>query len=223
MIRLENVSKIYPGQDGEVRALDDVTLSVERGEFVVVRGPSGSGKSTLLLTAGGLIRPTSGKVVVDGTDLYAVSSRERAVFRAHKVGFVFQMFHLVPYLDVMENALLSSVPAPAKAGRKEAIDLLQRLQMSDRLRHRPAQLSTGERQRVAIARAMLNRPILILADEPTGNLDPENSSQVLTYLADFNKEGATVLLVTHDKSADEYAQRAVLLEKGRIQTPQQKR
>jgi putative ABC transport system ATP-binding protein len=216
MIELENVNKIYRGQGKEVRALDDVTLSMEQGEFVVIRGPSGSGKSTLLLTIGGLVRPTRGRVVVDGKDFYAMSGSERAAFRAERVGFVFQMFHLVPYLNVLENVLVPSVAGCVSRSPGEAKGLLRRLQMSDRLRHRPAQLSTGERQRVAVARALLNRPSLILADEPTGNLDPDNAAQVLSYLAEFHKEGGTVLLVTHEKSADDYAQRVVLVDAGRV-------
>ncbi len=219
MIELQNVSKTYAGQDGEVRALDDVSLRVQRGEFVVIRGASGSGKSTLLLTVGGLVRPTKGKVFMENDDLYAMSGRERAKLRSDKVGFVFQMFHLLPYLNVLENVLLHAVPGANKGGRKEAMEVLKRLNMTDRLHHRPGELSTGERQRVAIARALLNRPSLILADEPTGNLDPDNAAEVLGYLENFHKQGGTVLLVTHESSVDEYAGRVVLLGKGHICTP----
>jgi len=222
MIKLQNVGKTYAGQDGEVHALDDVTLSVERGEFAASRGQSGSGKSTLLLTIGGLVRPTRGRVSVDGRDMYAMSSRERASFRAEKIGFVFQMFHLLPYLDVLENVLVPTIPGTSTSGRREAMELLQRLNMSDRVHHRPAQLSTGERQRVAIARALLSRPELILADEPTGNLDPDNAAQVLGYLADFHNGGGTVVLVTHEKSAHDYAERIVLLQRGRVSLPNEK-
>ena len=219
MIELQNISKIYAGPDGEVRALDEVNLSVESGEFVVIRGASGSGKSTLLLTVGGLVRPTQGTIMVNGEDLYAMSGRERATFRAKNVGFVFQMFHLLPYLDVLENVLVPTIQGGRTSARKQATDVLERLQMSDRLHHRPAELSTGERQRVAIARALLNRPSLVLADEPTGNLDPDNAAEVLGYLTDFHKAGGTVLIVTHDESADQYAERIVLLHKGRVRLP----
>ena len=215
MIELRNVSRIYQGQDGEVRALDDVSLSVGQGEFVVIRGASGSGKSTLLLTVGGLVRPTTGKIFVENNDLYAMSGRERAKLRSEKVGFVFQMFHLLPYLNVLENVLLHAAPGPKEGTRREAIEVLKRLNLSERVHHRPGELSTGERQRVAIARALLNRPSLILADEPTGNLDPDNAAEVLGYLEDFHKQGGTVLLVTHESSADEYAGRVVLLDRGR--------
>jgi putative ABC transport system ATP-binding protein len=218
MIEVQNLTKTYDRQDGAVHALDDANLSVERGEFVVIRGPSGSGKSTLLLTIGGLIRPTRGKVIVEEKDLYALSSRDRARFRAERIGFVFQMFHLLPYLDVIENVLVPTIPRAEKPDRGKAMELLEWLKMSSRVHHRPSQLSTGERQRVAIARALLNRPNLVLADEPTGNLDPDNAAQVLGYLGSFHEEGGTVLLVTHEKSAEEYSERVVLLENGRIRS-----
>jgi putative ABC transport system ATP-binding protein len=220
MIRLENVSKVYRGKMGEVRALDDVSLSVERGEFVVVRGASGSGKSTLLLTIGGLIRPTRGSVLVNGRELYGLSWGEQARLRAEKIGFVFQMFHLLAYLNVLDNVLVPAMTGMGQDKRDRARDLLEKLQMSERAQHKPSQLSTGERQRVAIARALLNEPELILADEPTGNLDPDNAARVLGYLSDFHKDGGTVLLVTHERAAEEYAQRVVLLDAGRLTVAQ---
>ena len=220
MIRLENVSKVYRGKMGEVRALDEVSLGVERGEFVVVRGASGSGKSTLLLTIGGLIRPTRGSVLVNGRELYGLSWGEQARLRAEKIGFVFQMFHLLPYLNVLDNVLVPAMTGMGQVKRDRARDLLEKLQMSERAQHKPSQLSTGERQRVAIARALLNEPELILADEPTGNLDPDNAARVLGYLSDFHREGGTILLVTHERAAEEYAQRVVLLDAGRLSVAQ---
>ncbi len=217
MIELVNVSKVYHTDSGEVRALDDVTLSVAPGEFVAVRGPSGSGKSTLLLTIGGMIRPTEGRVLIGGQDVYIMSARRRARLRAEEIGFVFQMFYLVPYLSALENVLVPTL-AGARIGRRDATELLTHLQLSDRLHHRPAELSTGERQRVALARALLNNPDIILADEPTGNLDPDNSSQVMSYLAEFHREGGTILVVTHDPLADQYARRTVLMEHGQART-----
>ena len=216
MIELEQVSKVYRKAGGEVRALDEVSLHVELREFVAVRGPSGSGKSTLLLTVGGMVRPTRGRVVLDGQDLYGVASAERSRVRAEKIGFVFQMFHLVPYLDVLENVLLPNV-AGGRASREEAAQLLERLQLGERVYHRPAELSTGERQRVAIARALVKRPAIVLADEPTGNLDPDTSAQIMGHLEEFHREGGTVLVVTHDALADQYAQRTLRLERGRLQ------
>jgi len=215
MIELVNVSKVYRTDSGEVRALDDVTLSVAPGEFVTVRGPSGSGKSTLLLTIGGMIRPTKGRVLIDDQNVYMMSSRQRARLRADTIGFVFQMFHLVPYLSSLENVLLPTLARPG-AGRQDASALLTRLQLANRLHHRPAQLSTGERQRVALARALLNSPEIILADEPTGNLDPDNARQVMDYLAQFHREGGTVVVVTHDPLADQYAQRTILMDFGKV-------
>ncbi len=217
MIELDHTSKVYHKGHEEVRALDDVCLSVEAGEFMAVRGPSGSGKSTLLLTVGGMVRPTEGRAVVDGQDLYALSSPQRAKLRAEKIGFVFQMFHLVPYLDILENVLLPNL-AGARTTPEEAAELLERLQLSERLHHLPAELSAGERQRVAIARALLKRPAIVLADEPTGNLDPDNSAQIMSYLAEFHREGGTVLVVTHAALADQYAQRTVRLAHGHIET-----
>ncbi len=218
MITVEDVSKVFSRGEEQVRALDGVSLSVERGEFVAVRGPSGSGKTTLLLTVGGMVRPSAGRVVVDGQDVYALSAPQRAALRAEKIGFVFQMFHLVPYLSVLENVLMPTL-AGCRAGRKEAEELLDYLGLSHRLRHRPAELSTGERQRVAIARALLKKPAVILADEPTGNLDPDNSEQVLRYLADFHRGGGTVLLVSHEPIADRYADRVLFLRAGKLVEP----
>ncbi len=213
MVQLENISKIYKTRRGQVKALDKIAFQVQEGEFVVVRGPSGSGKTTLLLAIGGMLHPTSGQVFVGEKDIYAMSKRERARFRAENIGFVFQMFHLVPYLNVIENALLAS---GARANRSEAEKLLERLGMSGREHHKPSELSAGERQRTAIARALLNHPRIILADEPTGNLDPENAAQVIGYLAEFHRGGGTVIVVTHGAVADQYSDRIIYLQGGQV-------
>ncbi len=215
MIAIENVSKVYRTRDGEVRALDDVSLTVDPGQFVTVRGPSGCGKSTVLMAVAGMARPTSGRVLLDSEDLYRLPPRRRAAIRADKIGFVFQMFHLVPYLSAWENVLLPTL-AGARPEGDAARQMVERLGLTDRLGHRPAELSTGERQRVALARALLTRPKLILADEPTGNLDPDNAEEVMGYLAEFHREGGTVLLVTHSDLADQYAQQTFRLERGRL-------
>ena len=217
MIVTENVSRIYRNQRGEVRALDGVNFTVKEGEFAVVRGPSGSGKSTLLLTIGGMIHPTNGGVEIGGQNIYAMTAQERARFRAANIGFVFQMFHLVPYLNVVENVLLSSAAGTKRAGRGQAEELLTRLGLSGRMRHRPSELSAGEKQRTALARALLNSPKVLLADEPTGNLDPENAGMVLDHISHFHKNGGTVILVTHENVAADYADRMIRLENGRIQ------
>jgi len=214
MVQLENTSKLYGTRRGQVKALDEISLQVKEGEFIVVRGPSGSGKTTLLLAIGGMLHPTSGRVIIGGKDIYAMSKRERARFRAENIGFVFQMFHLVPYLSVIENTLLAS---GNRADRSEAEKLLERLGMSGREHHKPSELSAGERQRTAIARALLNHPGIILADEPTGNLDPENAAEVIEYLAEFHRGGGTVIVVTHGAVADQYSERIIYLREGRIE------
>ncbi|NQU21732.1 MAG: ABC transporter ATP-binding protein [Candidatus Nealsonbacteria bacterium] len=216
MIHLEEVSKIYQTADGPVHALSQASLDVEKGQFVAVRGPSGCGKSTLLLVTGGLGTPTSGRVVVAGTDLPSATPAQRAAFRGQTVGFVFQMFHLLPYLTVLDNVAAAAVPEQQPAARDRAGELLKRFGLEHRLRHRPAQLSAGECQRVAVARALINRPQLILADEPTGNLDPDSAAMVMDLLADFNRDGGTVMLVTHEEQAAGYAQRTVSMEGGKI-------
>jgi len=230
MIVLDNVTKSYRTDRGQLRrinALDAVNLHIEEGEFVVVSGPSGSGKTTLLMTVAGMLRPTSGTVSVNKTNLYAMSVRERAKFRAENIGFVFQMFHLVPYLDVTENVLLaagvvSRKPARRLAGQNrnaQAQNLIQRFGLAGRNHHRPAELSAGEKQRTAVARALLNNPKVILADEPTGNLDGDNAAAVLTHLAEFHQAGGTVVLATHGPAAEQFADRIIHLQNGSISTP----
>jgi putative ABC transport system ATP-binding protein len=217
MIQLQDVSKVYQTGNGPVHALSGVSLTVEPGEFVAVQGPSGCGKSTLLTIVGGLGMPTSGSVSVAGEDVVRMSSAQRARFRAERIGFVFQMFHLLPYLTVVENVVVAARPGTEAAARTRAKELLGQFQLGHRLNHRPGELSTGECQRVAIARAMVNRPQLILADEPTGNLDRENSEGVLDLLSAFQREGGTVLLVTHQELAAKYAGRTVQLRSGLIE------
>ena len=217
MISLECVGKYYRTKHDKVKALDEINLQVNEGEFVVVRGPSGSGKTTLLLAIGGMLRPTTGTVTVNGDDVYSLSERNRAKFRAENIGFIFQMFHLLPYLNTVDNVMLPSGVVKNRAGRNAARKLVKRLGISERTFHKPSELSAGERQRTAIARALLNKPKLILADEPTGNLDPENANEVINYLEEFHRNGGTVIIVTHGKVADQYADRIVHLKEGRIE------
>jgi ABC-type lipoprotein export system ATPase subunit len=216
MIRCEQVSKVYRPAKGEVRSLDRVELEVRSGEFVCVRGPSGCGKTTLLLTLGGMLRPTSGGVRIADSEIYDLSPRERARFRAEQIGFVFQMFHLVPYLNVLDNVLLAARPKCGGDVQNRARRLLEQLGLAARQQHTPAELSAGERQRTAIARALLNQPQLILADEPTGNLDPENASEVFQHLKVFAQSGGTVVVVTHGSTAESFADRIVEMRAGRI-------
>ena len=205
MIACEQITKSY----GAVTALAPFDLEVKQGEFVAVKGVSGSGKTTLLLMLGGMLRPTQGTVHFDGADVYSQPSHARAEYRASEVGFVFQMFHLVPYLNVAENIQLA---APNGSGGNQPNKLLERFGMGHRLTHTPGELSAGERQRVALARALVNGPRLILADEPTGNLDPENDRQVFQHLSEFHRAGGTVIVVTHGSTVDKFADRIVNLE-----------
>jgi putative ABC transport system ATP-binding protein len=189
MVRFEQVSLTYGASNAPVKALDRVDLALAAGQFVVIRGPSGCGKTTLLLAAGGMLRPSQGRVALGGQDLYRLTGGERARVRARDIGFVFQMFHLAPYLDVLENVMLSAGAGDRRRRAVRARELLDELGLSSRLRHKPAQLSTGERQRTALARALLNEPKVVLADEPTGNLDPENSTVVFEHLRIFHRTG----------------------------------
>ena len=209
--------RTYGQSDRTVRALDNVSLAADAGEFVVVRGPSGCGKTTLLLTLGGLLAPHAGRVELAGQDPYALPARQRAKLRATKVGFVFQQFYLVPYLTVRENVLCAALGAgnAADASRR-ADELIEQMGLAPRRDHRPGELSTGEKQRTALARAMLNRPPLLLADEPTGNLDETDARAVIDALERYAAAGAAVVLVTHDPRWDRQAARTVRMEYGRV-------
>jgi putative ABC transport system ATP-binding protein len=211
-IEVRNLTKKY---GAEVPALSRVTFAVEKGEWVAIMGPSGSGKSTLLNILGCLDSPTEGQAVVDGQDLAKLSAGELARFRAEKVGFVFQQYHLVPYLTAIENIMLAQY-FHSLAEEKEAAEALRRVGLADRLQHLPSQLSGGEQQRVCVARALINQPNLILADEPTGNLDEVNEAIVMGLVADLHREGHTILMVTHDPEIGRMAERRVELHHGRL-------
>jgi ABC-type lipoprotein export system ATPase subunit len=217
MIQFDNVSKVYRTRHGDVHALSELSLKVDQGSYVAVRGPSGCGKSTLLSLTGGLALPTAGTVSVGGFCVSKASPGDRARFRSTEIGYVFQMFHLLPFLDVLDNVLVATDQVD-DALRQRAEHLLEQLGLVDRRRHRPSQLSAGERQRVALARALLNGPKILLADEPTGNLDPDNADAVLQQLDLFHQAGGTILLVTHEEPAAQRAERTVLLEKGQLVT-----
>lgn len=212
MLDIQNLSKHYKTKKGKVSALDAVSLSLSSNSLVALKGPSGSGKTTLLLAAGAMLKPSAGSVSLDGQDLYALSGRERAVYRNENIGFVFQMFHLIPYLSVLENVRLAN---PSGADACEAI--VERFGLTSRSHHRPSELSAGERQRAAIARALVKRPKLVLADEPTGNLDPENAEIVMQSLFDYAQEGGTVLVATHAEVDDDYVSHTVYLNNGQKQ------
>ena len=217
MVVLENVEKIYKTRVCLVRSLRDISLHIEKGRFIALCGPSGSGKTTLLMIIAAMLRPTGGTVCVEQNDLYRMSIADRARFRARNVGFIFQMFHLIPYLNVIENVTLSGGVVGGIRNTAYARDLLRQLGLESRVFHKPAQLSAGEKQRVAIARAMFNRPKIILADEPTGNLDPDNANSVIRYLSEFHRSGGTVILATHQLQAEKFAERVIYLRDGSIE------
>lgn len=216
ILELKKVSRMFSGPDGTVEALSDVSLTVSSGEFVTVRGPSGCGKTTLLLLAGSLLKPSSGEVIIDGMKPYEMSANRRSRMRTGTIGFVFQQFHLVPYLTVIENILTPSVALRMDDSHERAEELVSHFGIDHRRRHLPEQLSTGERQRTALARALLNRPSLLLADEPTGNLDEESGKTVLDALAEFAHDGGAVMMVTHDSKGIEAGDRDLALKDGRL-------
>src|SRR5207237_1714443 len=202
---------------GVIRALDDFTLSVDPGEWVAIMGPSGSGKSTLVNLIGCLDRPTSGEIWLDGVNVANMSPNELNRVRAEKVGFIFQQFHLIPYLTAIENVMLAQY-FHSMTDEQEAFDALARVGLRDRANHVPAQLSGGEQQRVCIARALINDPKIILADEPTGNLDAKNEEIVLELLRDLHRQGRTIVMVTHDPVVARLGDRRIELHHGRIAT-----
>jgi len=214
MIKLKNINKIYHSKRGEVRALDNVSLTIKEGEFVVVRGASGSGKTTLLLLLGAMLNPDNGTLSIDGEVITKMSGTERNNLRASKVGYVFQMFHLLPYLTVIENVKIASLKKDADV---EAEKLLSEFGLGERLTHKPYALSAGEKQRTAVARALINSPKILLADEPTGNLDPDNAAEIMKSFSAFHKKGGTVVVVTHGIEADSFADRIVRLKNGKIE------
>ena len=220
VIQTEGLSKIYRLGEEEIRALDGVNLRVEQGEFVAVVGQSGSGKSTLMHLLGCLDRPTDGCYRLGGRDVSTLSQRELARIRNRQIGFVFQGFNLIAGLSALENVELplSYRRMPAARRRELATECLCRVGLSHRLHHRPSEMSGGQQQRVAIARAVATQPDLILADEPTGNLDPQSGSEVMELLCQLNREGKTILLITHDSGIAAKAQRAVRMHNGRLQT-----
>jgi len=218
VIELKDVSKVYRKGIREVKALDGIDLRVGPGEFVVVEGPSGSGKTTLLFTVAGLVRPTTGSVVVDGVDLVGRTSAELACLRKEKFGFVFQMFHLIPYLTALENVCVPmglSGTSPTESAERAGA-LLDRFGLGERSDHYPSELSAGEKQRVAIGRAVANHAPIILADEPTGNLDPKAADEVFEALDEIHRGGAAVMVVTHDARLVRAAPRALRLENGKL-------
>ena len=217
ILKVEHLSKIYGQGENEVRALDDVSFCVEKGQFVAIIGPSGSGKSTLLHILGGVDRPTSGKVYLEGQDVFAQNEEHLAIFRRRQVGLIYQFYNLIPVLDVTENITLPVLLDGRKVNAERLRSLLETLNLTDRAGHLPSQLSGGQQQRVSIGRALMNAPAVVLADEPTGNLDSKNSQEIVELLKKSNRVyGQTLIVITHDESIALQADRILAIEDGRI-------
>ena len=217
ILQVENLSKVYGKGETEVRALDNVSFSVEKGEFVAIIGPSGSGKSTLLHILGGVDNPTSGKVYIEGTDVYNLNETNLAIFRRRQIGLIYQFYNLIPVLNVEENITLPLLLDGKKVNPKQLEDILVSLNLVGRTGHLPNQLSGGQQQRVSIGRALINNPALVLADEPTGNLDSKNSGEIIELLKMSNKKyNQTLIVITHDERIALQADRIISIEDGRI-------
>ena len=217
ILRVENLTKVYGKGENEVRALDGVSFSVNKGEFIAVIGPSGSGKSTLLHILGGVDRPTSGKVFMDGKDVYAQNEDQLAIFRRRQVGLIYQFYNLIPVLNVTENITLPVLMDGQKVNRDRLKELITTLGFTGRENHLPNQLSGGQQQRVSIGRALMNAPAVVLADEPTGNLDSKNSKEIVDLLKISNeKYGQTLIVITHDESIALQADRIISIDDGKI-------
>jgi len=217
LLRVENLTKTYGRGENIVKALDGVTFSVKKGEFIAVIGPSGSGKSTLLHILGGVDKPTSGKVYMDGQDVYAKNNEQLAIFRRRQVGLIYQFYNLIPVLNVTENITLPVLMDGRKVNNERLEELLDTLKLKSRENHLPNQLSGGQQQRVSIGRALMNAPAVVLADEPTGNLDSKNSQEIVELLKFSNqKYKQTLIIITHDENIALQAQRIIAIEDGKI-------
>lgn len=217
ILRVEHLTKVYGKGENQVKALNDVSFSVNKGEFVAIIGPSGSGKSTLLHILGGIDRPTSGKVYMDNTDVYAQDEEKLAIFRRRQVGLIYQFYNLIPVLNVVENITLPMLMDGQKINKQRLGELLVTLKLQGREKHLPNQLSGGQQQRVSIGRALMNAPAVVLADEPTGNLDSKNSQEIVELLKFSNKKyGQTLIVITHDENIALQADRIIAIEDGMI-------
>lgn len=217
ILRVENLKKVYGKGENEVRALDGVSFSIEQGEFVAIIGPSGSGKSTLLHILGAVDIPTSGKVFMDGKDVFAQNEEQLAIFRRRQVGLIYQFYNLIPVLDVQENITLPVLMDGRKVNNKRLQEMIHLLRLEGRENHLPNQLSGGQQQRVSIGRALMNAPAIVLADEPTGNLDSKNSQEIMALLKESNKKfNQTLIMITHDENIALQADRIIAIEDGKI-------
>lgn len=218
LIRFEGLHRHFKMGDQTVRALDGLSATIEAGEFLAIMGPSGSGKSTLLYLLGGLDRPTDGRIWVNGCDICMLSENLLAAYRRQEIGFIFQSFYLIPTMTALQNVMFPMLFARVPPGerRERALDLLERVGLSDRAHHRPTELSGGQQQRIAVARALVNDPKIILADEPTGNLDSRTGREIVQLLEQLNQEKRTILIVSHDVAVADYATRVIYLLDGKL-------
>lgn len=217
ILSVKNLSKIYGDENNHVIALDNVSFDVEIGEFIAIIGASGSGKSTLLHQIGGVDHPSSGKVIINNTDIYTLNENDLAIFRRNEIGLIYQFYNLIPVLNVKENITLPLQLAHQKVDQKRFNTLIEQLGLSNRLNHLPNQLSGGQQQRVSIARALINQPSLVLADEPTGNLDSKNSDEIIRLLKEANeKYHQTIIIITHDNNIAKFANRVITIKDGKI-------
>lgn len=216
MIVTNKLTKLFRSGKKDVIALNEIDLQIESNRFVLIKGPSGCGKSTLLFSLGGMLMPSNGEIRINEMSLFEMSEKQRAKFRSQHIGFVFQSYHLLPYLTVLENIMISSSLNKTQITKDKAIQLAESLHLTERLHHKPSELSVGEKQRVALARAFITNPKVLFADEPTGNLDPQNAKEVIGHLVRFHQEGGTVVMVSHGYEADATADMIMHMKEGKI-------
>lgn len=216
MIQIKNLTKVFHSKEKDVIALNEINLNVEEPNFVLIKGASGCGKSTLLFSIAGMLRPSSGEILLNEKNIYSYSEKDLLKFRARYIGFVYQSYYLIPYLDVLDNILLVNKSHGDVVTEDEVRKLATKFNMQDRLHHKPSELSVGEKQRVAFMRAIVVKPKLLLADEPTGNLDPENTQIIMNAFCDFRRQGGTVIMVSHGNEADAYADTTVEMKLGKL-------
>ena len=223
MIHIENLIKIFHSNKTDTIALNSINLHLEKGSFTLIKGASGCGKSTLLFTIGGVLNPSSGDVIVDANNIYKLSDRDMLNYRSEKIGFVYQSYHLIPYLNTKENILLGCKLTKQVICSDELDGLIREFNLQDRLQHKPSELSEGEKQRVALMRALITNPKILIADEPTGNLDPENRHVIMAHFTKFQKQGGTVMMASHGTEADSIADTIIEMKTGEIINIQNKR
>ena len=216
MIHIVKLSKVFHSKETDVIALNEIDLHIEKGTFNLIKGASGCGKSTLLFAIGGMLKPTHGNITINNKNIYRLAEKELLKYRSREIGFVFQSYHLIPYLTVEENILLVTKSSSDKIDLSNLKSMIADFSLTDRLYHKPSELSVGEKQRVALLRALLVKPTLLIADEPTGNLDPQNSAVIMNHFARYIKNGGTIIMASHGSEADSIADNIVQMEKGKI-------